>query len=62
MESCTYTLPDSTRIEITGIDLDDCFETFENRRKEFKGIDTNITMYTPRLNEYYRQKREQKLA
>ncbi|HTY44218.1 MAG TPA: hypothetical protein VMC80_03170 [Patescibacteria group bacterium] len=60
-ETCTYTLP-SMRVEITGIDLNDCFETFEKRREEFQRKGVYITMNTPRLNEYYRQRREKKTA
>ncbi len=61
MESCTYFLPNST-VKISGMDLNDCFDTFEKRRAEFSKTIYDIDMYTPKLAEYYKQRREQKSA
>jgi len=49
--------PNNIRIKISGIDGTDCRETFERRRAEFRRLEGDIDMCTPRLTKYYSENR-----
>jgi hypothetical protein len=57
-EVCTYVLSDGIIVEISGINNEDCLSIFNKRREEFSKGKCNITMYTPRLTEYYQRRKK----